>query len=177
LKCDFFALYLTTDSFIADSENFDLPEIYPNDLADLDFPPTEAYDIKEGLDADIDFIRTQLAHFQPQSFEFRILNAMLRKAEQLQVRRRLPVVTTFNLMLTNLLQKSLPNHTPEELRRRFSEEISRWQHELQSNANVDDLMDKLVVTEPSAGKNNFLCKKTFIRCVFMYITVYKNLRR
>ena len=65
-----------------------------------------------------------------------------------QVRRRLPIVSTFHLMLTNLLQKSLPNHSPEELRRRFSEEISRWQTELQSNANVDDLMDKLV-TDPT----------------------------
>ncbi|OQV24756.1 Ankyrin repeat and KH domain-containing protein 1 [Hypsibius exemplaris] len=114
--------------FIADSENFELPEIYPDDLEKLGFSATDSYSVKEGLDADIDFIRTQLSHFQPQSFEFRILNAMLRKAEQ--------------------LQKSLPHHTPEELRRRFSEEISRWQTELQSNANVDDLMDKLV-TEPA----------------------------
>lgn len=133
-----------------DSENYELPEILAADLADLDFPVTENYDIKEGLDADIDFIRNQLAHFTPQSFEFRILNAMLRKAEQLQV-RPIPVVPSYNQILTNLLQKSLPNHTPEELRRRFSEEISRWQNELQSNSNVDDLMDKLV-TEPSTGR-------------------------
>ncbi|XP_055346257.1 ankyrin repeat and KH domain-containing protein 1-like isoform X2 [Paramacrobiotus metropolitanus] len=105
-------------------ENYELPDILPGDLADLvDFPQGESDELKEGLDADIDFIRNQLEHFQPQSFEFRILNAMLKKAEQ--------------------LQKSLPNHTPEELRRRFSEEISRWQNELQSNSNVDDLMEKL----------------------------------